>query len=213
MSLCTSHIYWLQLSLMYWNEPCVALDILKSVVHSLSHVWLFVTPRTSACQASRSFTISWNLHKLIFIESVIPPKNLVLCHSLILLPSAFSSIKVFLMSQLFSSGSGLLMNIQDWFPLGWLVWSCSPRDSQESSPTPVFSSLKASILQYSAFFMVQFSHPYMTTGKTIALTVLTIVGKLMSLLFNILSRFVINFLPRNKRLLILWLQWFRSPRK
>ena len=118
MSLCTSHIYWLQLFLMYWNEPCVALDILKNVVHSLSHVWLFVTPRTSACQASRSFTIFCSLHKLIFIESVIPPKNLVLCHSLILLPSTFSSIKVFLMSQLFSSGSGLLRNIQDWFLLG-----------------------------------------------------------------------------------------------
>ena len=211
MSLCTSHIYWLQLFLMYWNEPCVVLDILKSVVHSLSHVWLFVTPRTSACQASRSFTISWSLHKLIFIESVIPPKNLVLCHSLILLPSTFSSIKVFLMSQLFSSRSGLLRNIQDWFPLvltGLIL--------QSKGLSRVFSNnwcLKASILHYSAFFMVQFSHPYMTTGKTRALTVLTIVGKLMSLFFNMLSRFVINFLPRNKRLLILWLQWFWSPRK
>ena len=91
------------------------------------------------------------------------------------------------------------MNIQD-----WLIWSpCSPRDSQESSPT---HSSKASILQCSAFFTVQLSHPYMTTGKTIALTRWTCVGKVMSLLFNKLSRFVITFLPRSKRLLISWLQ-------
>ena len=76
---------------------------------------------------------------------------------------------------------------------------CSPRDSQESSPTPQF---KASILQRSAYFTVQLSHPYMTTGKTIALAMWTFVSKVMSLLFNILSRFVIVFLPRNKHLLI-----------
>ena len=80
---------------------------------------------------------------------------------------------------------------------------CSPRDSQESSPTPQF---EASILQSSAFFMVQLSHRYMTTGKTIALTIQTFVGKVMSLLFNMLSRFVIAFLPRSKHLLISWLQ-------
>ena len=86
-----------------------------------------------------------------------------------------------------------------WFSFRiWLVWSpCSPRDSQESSPTP---QLKASILQHSAFFMVQLSHPYMTTGKTIALTIWTFVVKVMSLLFNMLSRLVITFLPRSKRL-------------
>ena len=67
-------------------------------------------------------------------------------------------------------------------------------------------SSKASILWHSAFFMIQLSHPYMTTGKTIALTILTFVGKVMSLLFNMLSRFVIAFLPRGKRLLISWLQ-------
>ena len=80
---------------------------------------------------------------------------------------------------------------------------CSPRDSQESSPTPQF---KTSILHLSAFFTVQLSHPYMTTGQTIALTRWTLVGKVLSLLLNMLSRLVITFLPRSKRLLISWLQ-------
>ena len=80
---------------------------------------------------------------------------------------------------------------------------CSPRDSQESSPTPQF---KRSILRHSAFFTVQLSHPYMTARKTIALTRRTFVGKVMSLLFNMLSRLVITFLPRSKRLLVSWLQ-------
>ena len=80
---------------------------------------------------------------------------------------------------------------------------CSPRDSQESSPTPQFKSI---ILQRSAFFTVQLSHLYMTTGKTIALTRRTFVGKVMSLLLNMLSRLVLTFLPRSKRLLISWLQ-------
>ena len=79
---------------------------------------------------------------------------------------------------------------------------CSPRDSQESSPTPQFKSIN---LRHSAFFTVQHSHPYMTTGKTIALTRQTFVGKVMSLLLNLLSRLVITFLPRSKRLLISWL--------
>ena len=81
---------------------------------------------------------------------------------------------------------------------------CNPRDSQESSSTPQF--LKASILQHSTFFMVQLSHPYMTTGKAIALTRRTFVGKVVSLLFNMLSMLIIAFLPRNKCLLISWLQ-------
>ena len=85
-----------------------------------------------------------------------------------------------------------------------LVWSlCCPRDCQESSPTPQF---KASIFQRSAFYLVQLSHPYMTTGKTRALTRQDFVGKVMSLLFNMLSKLVITFLPRSKRLLISWLQ-------
>src|SRR5574341_577567 len=99
------------------------------------------------------------------------------------------------------------MNTQDWSPLGWTGWiSCSPRDSQESSPTPQFKSINSLVL---SFFMVQLSHPYMTTGKTIALTRCTFVGKvmsLMSLLFNMLSRLVIAFLLRSKCLLISLLQ-------
>ena len=80
---------------------------------------------------------------------------------------------------------------------------CSPRDSQESSPTPQFKNINS---LRSAFFTVQLSHPYMTTGKTIALTRRTLVGKVMSLLLNMLSRLVITFLQRSKRLLISWLQ-------
>ena len=122
-------------------------------------------------------------------------------------------------SQLFTSGgenirvsasiSVLPMNIQDWSPLGWrsvrlVGFPCSSRDSQESSPQ--HHSSKASILWHSAFFIVQLWHPYMTTGKTIALTRQTFVGKVMSLLYIMLSRLVIAFLPRSKRLLISWLQ-------
>ena len=103
-----------------------------------------------------------------------------------------------------ASASVLPMNIQDWFPLGWAGWiSLQYRDSQEFSPTPQF---KTTIRQCSAFFIFQLSHPYMTTGKTTALTRQTFVGKAMSLLFNMLSRLVIAFLPRSKRLLISWLQ-------
>ena len=119
---------------------------------------------------------------------------------------SFPASGSFWMSQFFSSGgqsigvsasaSVLPMNIWDLFPLGWTGWSpCSPRDSQGSSPTPQF---KTTILLHSASFMIQLSHPYMTTGKTIALIRWTFVGKVMSLLFNMLSRLVIAFLPRSQ---------------
>ena len=104
-----------------------------------------------------------------------------------------------------ASASILPMNTQDWSPLGWTGWIFL----QSKGFSRVFSkhhSSKASILQHSAFFTVQLSHPYMTTGKTMALTRQTFVGKVMSLLFNMLSRLVITFLPRSKRLLISWLQ-------
>ena len=117
------------------------------------------------------------------------------------------------MSQLFASGgqsigvsastSVLPMNTQDWSPLGWTGWI----SLQSKGLSRVFSnSLEASILQHSAFFIVQLSHPYMTAGKTIALSRRTFVGKVMSLLFKILSGLglVITFLPRSKRLLISW---------
>ena len=121
----------------------------------------------------------------------------------------------FSMSQFFTSGgqnigvsdsaSVLPVNILDWFPLGWTVWI----SLQSKGISSVFSntnSSKASILLCSASFIVQLSHPYMTTGKTIALTRWTFVGKVMSLLFNMPSRLVITFLPRSKHLLISWLQ-------
>ena len=120
----------------------------------------------------------------------------------------------FPMSQLFTLGSQsiglsisasvLPMNTQDWSPLGWIGWiSLSPRDSQEPSQ---HHSTKGSILRCSAFFTVQLSHPYTITEKTIALTRRTFVGKVMSLLLNMLSRLVVTFLPRSKHLLISWLQ-------
>ena len=118
------------------------------------------------------------------------------------------------MSQLFASGgqsigvpapaSVLPMFIQDWFPLG--LTGLISLQSKGHSSLFQFHSSKASVLQHSAFFMVQLSHPYMTTGKTIALTRWTFVGKVMSLFFNMLSRLVIAFLPRSKHLLIFWPQ-------
>ena len=126
-------------------------------------------------------------------------------------PQSFPASKSFPVSQFFTSGgqsfgvsalvSVLPMNIQDWFPLGWTGWI----SLQSKRLSRVFSnhhSSKASILWRSAFFTVQLSHPYVTIGKTIALTRWTFVGKVMSLLFNMLSRLVITFLPRSKRLLI-----------
>ena len=146
-----------------------------------------------------------------------PFNHLTLCHPLFLLPSNLPSIRVF------SNESALCIRWPKYwsfsfnispsnehpgpisFRMDWLVGShCSPRDSQESSAT---HSSKASILWHSAFFIFQLSHPYMTTGKKIALTRWTFVGKVMSLLFNMLSsRLVIAFLPRSKHLLISWLQ-------
>ena len=122
---------------------------------------------------------------------------------------------LFWMSQFFPSGgqsigvsaspSVLPMNIQDWFPLGWTGW-ISLQSKGLSRVFNITHSSKASILRCSAFFVVQLSHPYMTTGKTIALTRRTFVGKVMSLFFKMLSRLVITFLPWSKCLLISWLQ-------
>ena len=167
--------------------------------------------------ASLSLAISWNLLKLMSIESVMPSNHLILCHHLLLLPSVFVSIRVFPLSWLFTSGgqsirvsasaSVLPTNTQDWSPLEWTGWISLQSKGTLKSLLQHHSS-KASILQCSAFFIVQLSHPYMTTGKTIllALTRQTFVGKVMSLLFNMLSRLVITFLSRSKSLLIPWLQ-------
>ena len=170
------------------------------------------TPWTAARQTSLSFTILWSLFKLMLIELVIPSSHLVLCCPLLLLLSIFPSIRVFSNElslriggqSIGASASVLTMNIQDWFPLGLtgLIFLQSKGLSRLFSNT----SLKASVLQCSAFFMVQHSHPYMTTGKTTALTRWTFVGKVMSLFFNMLSRLVTAFLPRSKHILISWPQ-------
>ena len=184
-----------------------------SSVQLLSHVRLFATPWIAARQASLSITNSWSLPKLI--KSVMPSSRLILCHPLLLLPPIPPSIRVF------SNESALHMR----WPKYW-SFSLSISPSKEHPGLISFRmdwldllavqgtlesllqhhSSKASILRRSAFFIVHLSHPYMTTGKTIALTRWTFVDKVMSLLFNMLSRLVITFLPRSKRLLISWLQ-------
>ena len=186
-----------------------------SSVQSLSRVWLFATPLTAARQASLSITNSWNLLKLMSVESVMPSSHLILCCPLLLPPSIFPSIRVF------SKESALHIRWQKYWNFSF---SISPFNEYSGlisfridqldllAVQGTLKSLlqhhssKASILRLSAFFMVQLSHPYLTTGKTIALTRWTFVSKVMSLIFNMLSRLVIDFLPRSKRLLISWLQ-------
>ena len=186
-----------------------------SSVQSLSCVRLFATPWAAACQASLSITNSWSLLKLLAFESVMPSNHLILCHPLLLLPSIFPSIRVFSNESAlrirwpkywsfsfnispFNEHPGLISFRMDWLDLLAVQGTLKSLLQHHTS--------KASILWRSAFFMVHLSHPYMTTGKTIALTRWTIVGKVMSLFFNMLSRLVITFLPRSKHLLISWLQ-------
>ena len=174
-----------------------------------------MTPWTAACQASLSITNSQSLPNLMSIESVMPSNHLILCHLLLLLPLIPPSIRVFSNESTLcmrrpkycslsfnispsSEHPGLISFRMDWLDLLAVQGTHKSLLQHHSS--------KASILQHSAFFTVQLSHPYMTTGKTIALTEWTFVGKVMSLLFNMLSRLVITFLPRSKRLLISWLQ-------
>ena len=178
-----------------------------SSVQSLSRVWLFVTPWTAACQASLSITNSWSLPKLMSIESVMLSNHLILCHPLLLLPSIFPSIRVFSNESALhvrwpnywsfsfnicpsNEYSGLISFRMDWWDLLAVQGTLKSLLQHQSS--------KASVLLRSAFFIVQLSHPYMTTGKTIALTRRTFVGKLMSLFLNMLSKLVITFLPRSK---------------
>ena len=189
-------------------------DIIVAIVRSLRCVWLFMTPWTAACQASLSLTTSQSLPRFISIESVMPSYYMILWCPVLLLPSIFPSIRVFSSESAVSisgqiigasaSESILLMTIQGWFPLG-LTDLISLLSKRLSSLLQHHNS-KASVLQSSALFMVQLSHPYLTTGKIIALTIQIFVNKVMSLHFNTLSRFVIAFLPRSKCLLISWLQ-------
>ena len=162
------------------------------------------TPGTAACQASLSITKSQGPPKPMSTESVMPSNHLIFCRPLLLLPSIFPSIRVF------SSESALGIR-------GPKYWSCSFKISPTNEHPGLISfrmdwldllavqgtlksllqhhSLKASIFRHSAFLIVQLSHPYMTTGKSIALTRWTFVGKVMSLILNMLSRLVITFLP------------------
>ena len=172
----------------------------------------FATPWIAARQASLSITNSWSSPKLMSIESVMPSSHLILCRPLLLLPPIPPSIRVLSNEStvlmrwpgigVSASASVPPMNTQDWFPLGWTGWI----SLQSKGLSRVFSNTTASILQCLAFFTVQLSQPYMTTGKTIALTRWTFVGKVISLLFNMLCGLVITFLPRSKRLFISWLQ-------
>ena len=170
-----------------------------SSVQSLSHVWLFVTPWTAAGQASLSITNSRSLPKLTSIESVMPSDHLILCRPLLLLPSIFPSIRVF------SNESALHIRWPKY-------WSFSFNTSPSNEHPELISfrmdwldllavqrmlksllqhhSSKASILRHSAFFIVQLSNPYMTSGKTIALTRRTFVDKAIPVLFSMLSRLV-----------------------
>ena len=186
-----------------------------SSIQLLSHVQLFETPWTTDCQASLSITNPWSLPKLMSIESVMPSNRPILCCLLLLLPSIFPNISVF------SNQSALCIR----WPKHW-SFSFNIRPSNEHPrliplrmdwlDLPVVQgtsksllqqpSSKSSILQRSAFFIVQFSHPYMTTSETIALNRWTFINSVMSLLLNMLSRLVITVLPRSKHLLMSWLQ-------
>ena len=156
------------------------------------------------------------------IESVMPSNHLILCHPLLLLPSIFPSLRVFSTESVLrirwpkywsfsfnispsNEYSGMISFRMDWLDLLGVQGTLKSLFQYHSS--------KASVLWCSASFIVQLSHPYMTTGKNVAFTRRTFVDKVMSLLLNMLSRLVITFLPRSKSLLISWLQWFGGPSK
>ena len=183
----------------------ISLFTFSSVQFSRSVMSDSATPWTAASQASLSITNSWSLLKLMSIELVMPSSHLILCHPLLLLLSIFLSLRVYSNEsplrirwakyQSFSFSispsnecSGLISFGMDWLDLLAVQGTLKSLLQHHSS--------KASIIWHSAFFIVQLSHPYMTTGRTIALTRWTFVGKVMSLLFNMLVRLVITFLPR-----------------
>ena len=188
---------------------CFSVQFSRSVMFDSVTVW------TAARQASLSITNSQSLLTLMSIKSVMPSSHLILCHPLLLLPSIFHRNKVF------SSESVLCIRWPKYWSFSfsispsneysWLIslridWLDLLAVQGTLKSLLQHHSSRASILQHSAFFIVQLSHPCMITGKTIALTRWTLVGKILSLLFNMLSRLVITFLPRNKCLLISWLQ-------
>ena len=185
-----------------------------SSVQSLSHVQLLATLWTATSQASLSITNSWSPPKPMSIESVMPFNHLILCRPLHFLFSFFPSIRVFSNESVLcirwpeywsfsfnispsNEHPGVICFRMDWLDL------LTVQGTLKSLPQHHHS--KETILQHSTIFIVQLSHPYMTTGKTIALIGQIFVDKVMSLLFNMLSRLVIAFPPRSEYLLILWL--------
>ena len=197
------------------NDKVKFNSLINSVPFSLSRVQLFATLWHAACQASLSIINCQCPPKLMSIESVMHPTISSSFVSFSSCPQSFPASGCFPMSQLFTSGGQstrvsvstwvLPMNTQDWSPLGWTDMDLLAGQGTLKSLLQHHSS-KASVLQHSAFFRVQLSHPYMTTGKTKALTRQIPVDKEMSLIFNMLSRLVITFRPRNKPLSISWLQ-------
>ena len=185
---------WILYHRATWEASVIKVVVVQSLVSSPS--W------SHGLQASPSLAISWGLLKLMSIESVMPTNHLTICHLLLLLSSIFPRIRVFSSESAFhirwpkywsfsfsvspsNEHSGLISFRMDWLDLLAIQGTLKSFLQHHSS--------KASILQHSAFFMVQLSHPYMTTGKTIVLTIWNFVGKVMSLLFNMLSRLVIAF--------------------
>ena len=202
------------MSLARWRDTKLVYTVQFSSIQLFSCVRLFVTPWITAHQASLSITNSRSSLKLMSIELVMPSSYLMLCCPLLLLPPIPPNIRVFSNESTLSmrwpkywsfsfnispsnEHPGLISSRMDWLDL--LAVQGTLKSLQHHSS-------KASILQCSAFFTVQLSHPYMTTGKTIALTRWTFIDKVMSLLLNMLSRLGITFLPRSKCLLISWLQ-------
>ena len=198
----------------FWGSQYIII-IAFSSVQSLSRVQLLAIPWIAARQASLSIMDSWSWLKLLPIKSVMPSSHLILYRPLLLLPPIPPRIRVFsnestlhmrwpnYWSFSFSISPsnehpGLISFRMDWVDLLAVQGTLKSFLQHHSS--------KASIFRCSAFFTVQLSHPYMTTGKTIALSRRTFVGEVMFLLFNMLSRLVITFLPRSKRLLFSWLQ-------
>ena len=204
------YLFWTSEILVHSFNPSVSVNLqytlfkkLSLLPHfekscqSLSHVWLFVMPDFPV------LTISQSLLKLMSIKLMMPPNHFILCHPLLLLPSTFSSIRVFSRKSALrirwpkywsfsfsispSNKYSTLISFRiDWFDLLVVQGTLKSLLQHHSS--------KASTLQHSAFLMVQLSHTYTTTGKTIALSIWTLVGKVMSLLFDMLSGFVIAFL-------------------
>ena len=195
-----------------WGSPSFLKHFLNasysfSSVQWLSRVWLFAIPWITAHQASLSITNSRTPPKPMSIEWMMPSSHLILCHPLLLVPSIFPTIWVFPNESALHTGwpkywsfsfsispsneySRLISFRMDWLDLLAVQGTLKSLLQHHRS--------KASILQHPAFFIFQLSHPYMSTGKTIVLTRRTFVGKIMSLVYNMLSRLVITFLPRSK---------------